>query len=285
MADEVKNFTELLEPGEKPEIKNKFLQVKTHRDGFTGIYQGKYSYLVTDEGGEYVVYPVDLADQDEYIVFKNSPIIYTDEGNIHFVVNTLKETFQFPRTHTEEIGKLNKEQAVLAAFKSFAHSRFEFEDFHILINDDNGEDPFTVADASGFSFNDEKGQSFEEVFLVEDRYPINLTGMEFENDKVEINQNDSKQLNINFHPRTATNSRVNFKTNKPNVVEVDEKGIITAVAEGKATIEAISAEGHYRAYVEVTVKPSAKNQVDNPDEPGDVAVEPGEDDAEVKTEE
>lgn len=281
MVKEEKNFAELLVPGETPTIANTFLQVKTHRDGFTGVYQGMYSYLVVKSGTEYTVYPVDLSNQDEYLVFKNSPIIYTDESNVHFVVNTLKETFQFPRTQTEDIGKLNKEQAVLAAFKAFAQSRFEFEDFHILINDVNG-DPFTVNDATDFNFVDEKGQSFEEVFLVEDRYPINVQSMEFKDSNVEINQNDIKPLHVQFSPRTATNQRVNFKSNKSNIVEVDENGNITAVAEGKATIEAISAEGHYRAYAEITVNPSAENQANaKPDEPTAVKVTPSETSAEV----
>lgn len=285
MAEEKNNFVDLLEPGTEPSISNTFLQVKTHRDGFTGIYQGKYSYLVVENGGEYVVYPVDLSNQDECLVFKNSPIIYTDDNNVHFVVSTLKETFQFPRTQTEDIGKLNKEQAVLAAFKAFAQSRFEFEDFHILIDDVNG-DPFSVNDASQFNFVDEKGQSFEEVFLVEDRFPINVQGMKFKNETEEVNQNDKLQLHVEFTPRTATNQRVNFKSNRRHVVEVDENGLVTAVAEGKATVEAISAEGHYRAYVDITVKPSAENQAGvEPEEPSDVNVEPSEDNADVSANE
>lgn len=285
MAEEKNNFVDLLEPGSEPSISNTFLQVKTHRDGFTGIYQGKYSYLVVENTGEYVVYPVDLSNQDECLVFKNSPIIYTDESNVHFVVSTLKETFQFPRTQTEDIGKLNKEQAVLAAFKAFAQSRFEFEDFHILIDDVNG-DPFSVNDASQFNFVDEKGQAFEEVFLVEDRFPINVQGMKFKNETEEVNQNDKLQLHVEFTPRTATNQRVNFKSNRKHVVEVDENGLVTAVAEGKATVEAISAEGHYRAYVDITVKPSAENQAGvEPEEPSDVNVEPNEDNADVSANE
>lgn len=285
MAEEKNNFVDLLEPGTEPSISNTFLQVKTHRDGFTGIYQGKYSYLVVENSGEYVVYPVDLSNQDECLVFKNSPIIYTDDNNVHFVVSTLKETFQFPRTQTEDIGKLNKEQAVLAAFKAFAQSRFEFEDFHILIDDVNG-DPFSVNDASQFNFVDEKGQAFEEVFLVEDRFPINVQGMKFKNETEEVNQNDKLQLHVEFTPRTATNQRVNFKSNRNHVVEVDENGLVTAVAEGKATVEAISAEGHYRAYVDITVKPSAENQAGvEPEEPSDVNVEPNEDNADVSANE
>lgn len=285
MAEEKNNFVDLLEPGIEPSISNTFLQVKTHRDGFNGIYQGKYSYLVVENSGEYIVYPVDLSNQDECLVFKNSPIIYTDDNNVHFVVSTLKETFQFPRTQTEDIGKLNKEQAVLAAFKAFAQSRFEFEDFHILIDDANG-DPFSVNDASQFNFVDEKGQSFEEVFLVEDRYPINVQGMKFKNETEEVNQNDKLQLHVEFTPRTATNQRVNFKSNRNHVVEVDENGLVTAVAEGKATVEAISAEGHYRAYVDITVKPSAENQAGvEPEEPSDVNVEPNEDNADVSANE
>lgn len=278
---EIKKIDELLKPGESPVIADSLLQVETLADGFTGTHAGLYSYLVKDVEGNYFVYPVETVGNGKAVVYKKSPIIYTDGEQIHFVVNTLKEPFSFPNIRSEELGSLNKEQAVLQAFLAFAESRFGYLQYHSLIS--HYVDGFTVngePTTDGETFVDETAKATEEVYMPGRREHIKVQGVSFDQESVEVNQNETVQVVPTFKPFSATDKRVTFKSHNTGIAQVDDLGIITGVVEGETTITAISVEGKFRGDIKVTVKPTAGEQLE---EPGNVEVDPGEEDADVST--
>ncbi|XWX29970.1 Ig domain containing protein [Staphylococcus phage PG-2021_15] len=262
---EVKKIDELLKPGETPTITDSLLQVKTLADGFTGTYSGLYSYLVKNEEGNYFVYPVETVGNGKVVVYKKSPIIYTDGEQIHFVVNTLKEPFSFPNIRSEELGSLNKEQAVLQAFLAFAESRFGYLQYHSMIS--HYVDGFTVngePTKDGETLVDETAKATEEVYMPGRREQIKVKGVSFDQESVEVNQNETVQVVPTFKPFSATDKRVTFKSHNTGIAQVDDLGIITGVVEGETTITAISAEGQFRGDIKVTVKPTAGEQLEEP---------------------
>lgn len=278
---EFKKINELLEPGAEPTITDSLLQVKTQADGFTGTYSGIYSYLVKNQEGNYFVYPVETVGTGKVIVYKKSPIIYTDEGQVHFVVNTLKEPFSFPNIRSEKLDNLNKEQAVLQAFLAFAESRFGYLEYHSLIS--HYVDGFTINEvpaSNGEVYVDETAKATEEVYMPGRREQIAVQDVYFDNDTVEINQNETAQVVPTFKPHSATDKRVTFKSHNKGIAEVNDNGVITGIVEGETIVTAISAEGKYRGDIKVIIKPTQGEQIE---EPGDIEVDPGEDDADVST--
>ncbi|QYC50838.1 hypothetical protein [Mammaliicoccus phage vB_MscM-PMS3] len=262
---EVKKIDELLKPGEAPVITDSLLQVKTLADGFTGTHSGLYSYLVKNEEGNYFVYPVETVGNGKVVVYKKSPIIYTDGEQIHFVVNTLKEPFSFPNIRSEELGSLNKEQAVLQAFLAFAESRFGYLQYHSMIS--HYVDGFTVngePTKDGETLVDETAKATEEVYMPGRREQIKVKGVSFDQESVEVNQNETVQVVPTFKPFSATDKRVKFKSHNTGIAQVDDLGIITGVVEGETTITAISAEGQFRGDIKVIVKPTAGEQIEEP---------------------
>ena len=69
---------------------------------------------------------------------------------------------------------------------------------------------------------------------------------------------DSEYLFETVLPKNASNKNVTWSSSKPNVVSVDEEGLITAHSEGSAIITVKTVEGNYTASCTVTVDPRPK---------------------------
>ena len=84
-------------------------------------------------------------------------------------------------------------------------------------------------------------------------YPV--TGIKVSPDTLTLTRKDeTAQLTAEVIPSYADNTRVTWKSSDENVVIVDEKGKVTAVGNGTATITVTSVSGNYTAIVAVTVK-------------------------------
>ncbi len=64
----------------------------------------------------------------------------------------------------------------------------------------------------------------------------------------------SQQLTIQFDPANATNQFIDYLYSIPGVVEVDQNGVLKALAKGSVTVTATSASDKKKATCEVTVK-------------------------------
>lgn len=57
---------------------------------------------------------------------------------------------------------------------------------------------------------------------------------------------ESAQLSVTVSPEDTSNKAVTYRSNRPKIVSVDENGVVTALAPGKATITAKTADGSRR---------------------------------------
>lgn len=160
----VENVHELLKQ-ETVTLADKYLQVKVLRDGYTRTHEGHYAYKAVDEDGELFLYPVETDGRGTLKVMKDSPIAYTDEDNIHFVVNTLTDPYTQAHIRTEDIKGLDKGKQLIQAFLAFVEDRFRFGVYNIFVTN-NVEEAFVLRDAEdkdADKVEDGVGRAFEDV--------------------------------------------------------------------------------------------------------------------------
>ena len=87
---------------------------------------------------------------------------------------------------------------------------------------------------------------------------IGLKGIKI-NESITINEKASSRLSISFNPNNATNQKVTWKSSNPNVITVDQTGVIYGVSPGSATVQAISNENGYVSSCRVTVNALSKD--------------------------
>ena len=97
----------------------------------------------------------------------------------------------------------------------------------------------TVVKAGSGSDGEEEGDAVEEVTISEE--------------EVSLAVGDYYTLTAQVLPETAANQKVRWESSDPDVVTVNTRGRLKAIAEGNATITAISEDGEYEAYCEVEV--------------------------------
>lgn len=153
MAKEV--LKDVIFQNESVDINNKYLEVRTNADGYTGTHNGVYSYKVVQEGEEYFVYPVETDGKGTLVTRKKSPIIYTDGDIVYFVVSTVTDPYEHPVIREEDIKGLDKAKQVLQAFLAFAYDNFTLGVYNVFFT--NTEDAFGVKDSS-----DQDAEKFED---------------------------------------------------------------------------------------------------------------------------
>ena len=72
---------------------------------------------------------------------------------------------------------------------------------------------------------------------------VKLSLIEFVNSAVTIEQGKSVLLEVNYYPENATNKQLNWTSARASVATVNDKGVVTAVGEGKTIITAKSTDG------------------------------------------
>lgn len=128
-------------------VTDKYLQVKTFRDGYTRTHEGQYAYKVVEQEGDLFLFPVQTDGKGVLKVMKNSPIAYTDGDNIHFVVNTLTDPYTQAFIRTEDIKGLDKGKQLIQAFLAFVEDRFRFGVYNIFVAETE-EDVLGLVDAN-----------------------------------------------------------------------------------------------------------------------------------------
>ena len=74
--------------------------------------------------------------------------------------------------------------------------------------------------------------------------PVLPTGIELELEQLELNLYETFQLVATVSPANVTDASVVWSSSRPDVVQVDDQGLVTALSVGQATITATDMEGH-----------------------------------------
>ena len=85
---------------------------------------------------------------------------------------------------------------------------------------------------------------------------IPVTGISLDKSTLSLSKGGSYKLTATISPANASLKEVDWKTSDANVAAIDQDGNVKAVSPGKATITAISVDGAFKAYCEVTVQES-----------------------------
>ena len=93
----------------------------------------------------------------------------------------------------------------------------------------------------------------EETRAISKLEPVQVTDVELDITQKALNVGDTFTLTANVKPNNATDKSVTWSSSNTSVAMVDENGVVTAVAEGTATITATASNG-VEASCTVTVK-------------------------------
>lgn len=84
---------------------------------------------------------------------------------------------------------------------------------------------------------------------------VPLAGIAAAQTEIELAAGDEARLRIRYEPENASDRRVVYRSDSP-CAEVDESGTLRAIAEGEATVTAVSVDGGHTAAFHVTVTPA-----------------------------
>ncbi len=85
---------------------------------------------------------------------------------------------------------------------------------------------------------------------------ILVTGISLDKSSLSLSKDGSYKLKATIAPANASLKDVDWKTSDANIAAIDQDGNVKGVSPGKATITAISVDGAFKAYCEVTVQES-----------------------------
>ncbi|MEM9141477.1 MAG: Ig-like domain-containing protein [Bacteroidota bacterium] len=83
--------------------------------------------------------------------------------------------------------------------------------------------------------------------------PISVTGIDLVPDSAAVLLGDTQQLNADILPSNASDTSVTWISSDVGIATVDSSGLVTAVAEGLATITATTNDGGFQDTSEITV--------------------------------
>lgn len=86
---------------------------------------------------------------------------------------------------------------------------------------------------------------------------IDVTGVSVSPTSITLDEGQTQQLTASVAPSNATNQNVSWSTSNGSVATVNSAGLVTAVAEGSATITVTTVDGGYTATTSVTVNGSS----------------------------
>ena len=82
---------------------------------------------------------------------------------------------------------------------------------------------------------------------------VPVTGVSLDKTDLSLTEGDTYQLSATVSPSNATNKTVSWKSSATSVATVSSNGLITAIAQGSATITVTTEDGGYSASCRVTV--------------------------------
>lgn len=92
-------------------------------------------------------------------------------------------------------------------------------------------------------------------------YIVKVEGISFVENNIEMIIGKTKQMQVMFTPDDAMNTNVTYSSDKTNVADVDDNGLVTAKTAGTAIITAKSEDGGFETQCTVTVTNLPENQV------------------------
>lgn len=84
--------------------------------------------------------------------------------------------------------------------------------------------------------------------------PIAITGVVISPNSITLTEGDNQQLTANVSPVDADDSTVSWSSSNTNIATVNVNGMVTAIAEGTATITATTTDGNFEDASTVTVE-------------------------------
>ena len=108
----------------------------------------------------------------------------------------------------------------------------------------------------------------------EDESKVAVTGVKLSEDALDLTEGEEATLKATVSPSNATNQKVSFQSDKPEVAKVENNGKVTAIKEGTAIVTVTTEDGKKTATCKVTVK--AKTQQpsqETPESPSDTPSE------------
>lgn len=116
----------------------------------------------------------------------------------------------------------------------------------------------TPATADTYTFtvtatNDSGSDSKEYTLTIK---PVPVTGVTLDKTELALFTGEGEILTATVEPANATNKTVTWESSNPDVATVDENGVVTAVAEGEATITVTTTDGGKQATCQVKVTQS-----------------------------
>jgi len=90
-----------------------------------------------------------------------------------------------------------------------------------------------------------------------------LNGLSFDSDNAVVVFGETKQMPCIWNPENASNKNAEWRSDHPEIVQIDEKGNITGMKVGTANIKALTEEGGYEADTAIRVQ---FRDVTNPEE-------------------
>lgn len=233
-----KAYSDLQNLLSKPEVKLPFTKV-TLVDGTTEIKNIEKSEISVDpwNDGKSTTIPLFTAEVPagtEYV-----DIYYPAGSDISEYCAWYDQTLnEYP---TQEEGEYTLEKLKDGSFK-----------LRVKIDKtgDGNTDTFIMEDSSfkfvnAFTFKFENGSG-----------AVGATGVSLNKNDAEIKNGEQLQLEAKVAPNNAANKKVTWESSDSSIASVDENGLVTANAEGKATIKVTTLDGGHTAECEVSVLPS-----------------------------
>ena len=102
----------------------------------------------------------------------------------------------------------------------------------------------------------------DQAYAVTARYHLPVKDVKFEKPDYDVETGDSLRLAWTVSPKTATDKAVTFLSDRPDIAEVDEAGVVYGVASGTAIITVTTADGGFTDTCDVTVTDGAVRPLD-----------------------
>jgi len=96
---------------------------------------------------------------------------------------------------------------------------------------------------------------------------VPVTGVTLDQTQLELEAGESETLTATVAPDTATDQAVTWSSSNKDVATVNDKGEVTAVKEGTATITVTTKDGSKKAECKVTVTAPPPDQPEPPEQP------------------
>ena len=205
----------------------------------------------------------------EVDTIKNSISLNSKENNdLDIVLNSTDSLEEYKSIRL--IGKLDKDKLLSLALSSndvfTINSNVENPIFDVVIESNNMDEPKKYANVN---LNDLNGKNIIEYVNEVKKIPVTDVTISSLSEKLQIG--DQLTLTPTITPDNATEKAVTWTSSSDKIATVDENGLVTAVAEGKATITVTTKDGNKTAACEVTVTkredPSKPEEPSNPTTP------------------